>query len=91
MSEKLKEYGLPANVGKEFLSDIFGKHSGSTYHEGLVDSTLEKDFGERLEKCRAIWNAREAPTSGPWFSNYFVHYKSVCHSISERICWLRIS
>ena len=53
---------------------------------GLVDSTLEKDFGERLEKCRTIWKACEAPyapTSGPRFFNYFLQYKSdgVCPSM----------
>ena len=68
------------------MSDIFGKHSGSTYNEGLVDCTSEKDFSERLEKCGAIWNAHEAsyaPTSGPQFFNYFIWYKSdtVCHSM----------
>ena len=61
------------------MSDIFGKHSGSTYNEGLVDCTSEKGFSERLEKCRAIWNTREAPyapTSGPLLFNYFLQYKS---------------
>ena len=50
-----EEYGIPTKVAEEFLSDIW--HSGSTYNEGLVDSTSEKDFSERLEKCKAIWNA----------------------------------
>ena len=86
VSEKLKEYGISTKVADEFLSDIFGKHSGSTYNEGLVDCTSEKDFSERLEKCRAIWNVREAPyapTSGPRFFNYFLRYKSdtVCHNM----------
>ena len=39
-----------------------------------------------IQKCRTIWNAREAPyapTSGPRFFNYFLRYKSdsVCHSM----------
>ena len=33
ISEKLKVYGIPPSVAKEFLDDIFGKHSGSTYSE----------------------------------------------------------
>ena len=90
VSEKLKEYGIPTGVAEEFLSDIFGKHSGSTYSEGLVDCASEKDFSERLEKCRAVWNAREAPfapSSGPRFFNYFLRYKSdvVCHSMRADI------
>ena len=86
VSEKLKEYGIPTGVAEEFLSNIFGKRSGSTYNEGLVDCSSEKDFSEKLEKCMAVWNAREAPfapASGPRFFNYFRRYKSdiVCHSM----------
>ncbi len=34
----------------EFLADIFGKHSGSTYEEGLVDSNDEDDFDTEAVK-----------------------------------------
>ena len=67
ISAKLKEFGIPNSVAQEFLDDIFGKQSGSTYNEGLVDSTSEDDFHFRLEKCKPIWNSRErpyAPSSG---------------------------
>ena len=38
ISEKLKEYGIPAAVAEEFVDDIFGKRIGSTFNEGLVDA-----------------------------------------------------
>ena len=37
--EMCLEYSIPTKVGEEFMNDIFGKHSGSIYNEGLVDST----------------------------------------------------
>ena len=88
ISEKLKEYGIPTAVAEEFVSDIFGKYSGSTYSEGLVDSSSEKEFNDRLTKCEAVWNAREAPYAsarGPQFYSYFVRYKSaiVCHNMRQ--------
>ena len=88
ISEKLKEYGTLTQIAEEFLNDIFGKHSGSTYNEGLVDSTSEEEFNDRLAKCEAVWNAREAPyapTSGPRFYDYFLRYKSsiVCHNMRK--------
>ena len=57
-------------MAQEFIGDIFGKHCGSTYNEGLVDSASEDQFFERLTKCEKIWNAREppyAPLGGPRF------------------------
>ena len=44
IKEKLKEYGIPPHVADEFVADIFGKHSGTKYEEGLVDSTSVVDF-----------------------------------------------
>ena len=90
IAEKLRDYGLPPHVAQEFISDIFGKHCGSTYNEGLVDSASEDQFFERLTKCEKIWNAREAPYAplgGPRFFDYFNRYKSsaVCHSMRRDI------
>ena len=90
MAEKLKEYGFPTSVGQEILSDIFGKHCGSTYSEGLVDATSVQDFNERLAKCEEDWNGREmpyAPVGGPRFFDYFCRYKSdvVCFTMRKDI------
>ena len=79
ISEKLKVYGIPPSVAKEFLDDIFGKHSGSTYSEGLVDCSSVEEFNERLAKCESVWNSREvpyAPPGGPRFFDYFCSKKA---------------
>ena len=49
MSEKLREYGIPSSVAEEFIADIFGKHAGSSYYEGLVDSVSVSQSHERLD------------------------------------------
>ena len=60
IAEKLKERGIANPDAQEFLADIFGKHCGTTYQEGLVDSNNQEDFESRLENCRSAWIAREA-------------------------------
>ncbi len=90
VAEKLKECGLPTSVAQEIISDIFGKHCGSTYSEGLVDATSVEHFDERLAKCEEVWNAREmpyAPLGGPRFFDYFRRYKSsaVCYTMRRDI------
>ena len=90
IKEKLKEYGIPSPVSEEFVADIFGKYSGSSYEEGLVDSTSPEDFNARLENCKAVWNAREspyAPASDSRFYTYFVHYKAheVCYTMRKDV------
>jgi len=54
ISEKLREYGIPSSVAEEFLADIFGKHEGSSYYAGLVDSVSVSQFHERLDKCQGV-------------------------------------
>ena len=90
ISEKLKEYGFPTSVAQEIICDIFGKHHGSTYCEGLVDATSVEEFKDRLAKCEEVWNAREipyAPLGGPRFFDYFHRYKAnvVCYNMSRNI------
>ena len=86
VSDKLREYRIPSSVAEEFILDIFGKHEGSSYYEGLVDSISVPQFHERLDKCKKVWNTREAPyapPSGPRFFEYFLRYKSmvVCYNM----------
>lgn len=74
VTERMKVYGIPPPIAKEFLDDIFGSHSGSTYNEGLVDCASVEEFDDKLMKCETVWNLREtpyAPSSGPRFYNYF--------------------
>ena len=60
ITEKLKERAIANPDAQEFLADIFGKHCGTTYQEGLVDSNSQEDFESRLENCRSVWIACEA-------------------------------
>ena len=77
--EKLHSLGFSSSLAKEMLSDIFGKHTGSCYSEGLVDSTSELEFDTMLEQHKDVWNKREspfAPSSGPRFYKFFVQYQA---------------
>jgi len=71
--------GIPSHLVQEFVADIFGKHVGNTYQEGLVDSCSLQEFDERLENVKVLWDEREkpfAPTSGPRFHRHFVQYQA---------------
>ena len=79
VEHKLLELGLPSSVSQEFLNDIFGKRSGNTQREGLVDSFSSQDFMERLEALKPVWDTREgpfAPSSGPRFFSHFLTYQA---------------
>ena len=61
------------------MDDIFGKHSGSTYSEGLVDCSSVEEFNENLAKCESVCNSREvqyAPPGGPRFFDCFCSKKA---------------
>ena len=53
IAEKLKERGIANPDAQEFLADIFRKHCGTRYQEGLVDSNNQEDFESRPENCRS--------------------------------------
>ena len=75
----LLELGLPSSVSQEFLNEIFGKRSGNTQQEGLVDSSSSQDFMERLEALKPVWDTCEgpfAPSSGPRFYTHFLTYQA---------------
>jgi len=79
VQEKLRLLGLPTSVSEQFLADIFGQHQGSCYQEGLVDCGSEREFDDKLESLKEMWNSREiphAPASGPRFYDYFCCYQA---------------
>jgi len=79
VEQKLRDLGIPSHLVQEFVADIFGKHVGNTYQEGLVDSCSLQEFDERLENVKVLWDEREkpfAPTSGPRFHRHFVQYQA---------------
>ena len=59
------------------MFEIFGGQRGSTFVEGLADSTSDSDFDEKLAAFEITWNAREkALSSSPQFFTYFTRYKA---------------
>ena len=77
--EKLRSTGFPSSVSDKVLADIFGKHTGSVYKEGLVDCVSEEAFDDMLQQLKEVWNEYEqpfAPASGPQFHSYFVRYQA---------------
>ena len=79
IQEKLRTLGIPHQVAEAFLTDILGKHHGSTYIEGLVDCRSEQEFDEKLQALKQTWNDRElpySPSSGPRFYTSFCTYQA---------------
>ncbi len=69
---KLKEIGIPADNVPKYPSEIFGSQQGSTFMEGLVDSSSSDEFDENLQVLEVIWNNREQQiNSPPQFFSYF--------------------
>ena len=75
IAEKLKNRGIPSSTSDEFLADIFGKHTGTTYEEGLVDSKHESDFDIRFDRCREVWLTREHPYIRDGQLSFFDYFK----------------
>ena len=59
VTEKLRDRGIPNSETQQFLADVFGRRSGNTYEEGLVDSNDADDFDAWLASCESIWLTRE--------------------------------
>ena len=79
VQEKLRSLGFPSSVSDEVLADIFGKHTGSVYKEGLVDCISEGAFDTMLQHLKEVWDGYEqpfAPARGPQFHSFFVRYQA---------------
>lgn len=79
VQEKLRSLGFPSSVADEVLGDIFGKHTGSVYKEGLVDCTTEEEFETKLQDLKKIWDEYEqpfSPASGASFHTFFTRYQA---------------
>ena len=81
ITEKLRDRGIPSYETQEFLADVFGKRSGNTYEEGLVDSKDGDDFDARLDNCEAVWLSREALYARQGQSTFFDYFKSHYSSV----------
>ena len=77
VKRKLRDLSIPSSVINEYMLEIFGGQSGTTFIEGLADAVSEDDFDAKLMSLEDIWNEREQPyTSSPQFFSYFVKNKS---------------
>ena len=79
VEQKLREFGIPSHLAQEFVANIFGKHVGNTYQEGLVDSCSLDEFDQCLEGLKELWDEQEkpfAPASGPQFHRHFIQYNA---------------
>ena len=59
--------------------EIFGGQQGTTYIEGLADSSSEAEFDKKLAivSLENVWNVRESPfNSPPQFYSYFQKHKA---------------
>ena len=56
VEQKLRDLGMPSSIIQEFIADIFGKHVGNTYQEGLVDSCSLQEFDQHLENLKQLWD-----------------------------------
>ena len=78
VQEKLRSLGFPSSISDKVLADIFGKHTGSGYKEGLVDCVSEEAFDIFMQSLKEVWDDYEqpfAPAGGPQFHSYFVNTK----------------
>jgi len=63
IKRKLCDLSIPFGLINEYVFEIFGHHSGTTFIEGLVDAVSETDFDDKLTCLEDVWNDREEPYS----------------------------
>ena len=95
VKDKLHALGIPQNLWKEFLGDIFGQQVGTQYEKGLVDSESPRIFKAALARVEKRWNnlessvSKEVPQFHPWFLQYKVDIiiKCVLPEVRDRAGW----
>lgn len=76
IKRKLRDLSIPSSLINEYILEIFGGQSGTTFIEGLADAVSENDFDDKLTSLEDVWNDREQPyTSPPQFFSYFIKNK----------------
>ena len=64
IKDKLRNIGIPPNVSKVYLSDIFGIQVGSHYEKGLIDAPCKYSFSTAIEQLKEKWNNLECSCFG---------------------------
>ena len=77
IKREMQQLGYPENVILEILNDIFGHQEGSTFFEGLVDSSNEEEFESKLVTLKEQWEEKEKMhDTKTGFYNWFVQNKA---------------
>ena len=67
-----QDLSVPSSLINEYVLEIFGGQSGTTFIEGLAYAMSENDFDVKLASLEDVWNNREQPyTSSSQFFSYF--------------------
>lgn len=73
----MQQLGYPENLISGVLNDIFGHQDGSTFFEGLVDSSNEDEFESKLAMLKDQWEEKESEYgTKTGFYNWFVQNKA---------------
>ncbi len=76
IKSQLQVLGYPECATKEILDDVFGCQHGDTFSEGLVDSSSEEDFSQKLEVLERRWSEIEKTYDAqPGFYDWFTRNK----------------
>ena len=54
-----RDLSVPSSLINEYVLEIFGGQSGTTFIEGLADAMSENDFDVKLASLEDVWNNRE--------------------------------
>lgn len=63
IKQKLRDLSIPKEIVSEYLFEIFGGQSGTTFVEGLADASSDDNLDEKFTLLEEPWNDREKPFS----------------------------
>ena len=76
---KLRDLGIPVDISKGFIVDIFGEQHGTHKLCGLVDCESPEQFDLELEQLEEVWNGREMyarSSTEAQFHSWFLQYQA---------------
>ena len=79
IAEKLRDRRIPSREAQELIADIFGKRSGNTCQQGLVDSENGDDFDARFKSCEEVWLTREQVYTRDGQPSFFHYFRTLFH------------
>ena len=90
IEEHLKKCGFSVESKQLLLEEIFGKQENTIKFCGLIDSSSDDEFDEKLKSFKPLWDARELalsekPTFHEWFITEKVDSFSPCFLILQYV------